>query len=80
LACAGHFRRPGPFQQQLVDAPAGPQLGHLYHLVHLVALLTFAHWVFSAFDPLTAYLHLAVLGVLEAVRLWKTHGPRKLTQ
>jgi sulfoxide reductase heme-binding subunit YedZ len=52
----------------------------LYHLVHLAALLTFAHWVFSAFDPLTAYLHLAVLGVLEAVRLWKTHGPRKLTQ
>jgi len=58
----------------------GRKWGHLHRLVHLAALLTFAHWVFSAFDPLTAYLHLAVLGVLEAVRLWKTYGPRKLTQ
>ena len=49
---------------------------HLHRLVHLAALLTFAHWVLSAFDPLTAYLHLAVLGLLEAVRLWKSYGPR----
>lgn len=42
---------------------------HLW--VHVAALLTFAHWVLSAFDPLTAYLHLAVLAVLEAVRIWK---------
>lgn len=48
----------------------------LHRLVHLAAVLTFAHWVLSAFDPLTAYLHLAVLGLLEAVRLWKSYGPR----
>ncbi len=48
----------------------------LHRFVHLAALLTFTHWVLSAFDPLTAYLHLAVLGLLEAVRLWKSYGPR----
>ncbi len=58
----------------------GRSWNRLHRFVHLAALLTFAHWVLSAFDPLTAYLHLAVLGVLEAVRLWKSYGPRKLTQ
>ena len=54
----------------------GRAWNHLHRFVHLAALLVFAHWVLSAFDPLTAYLHLAVLGVLETVRLWKTYGPR----
>ena len=54
----------------------GRSWNQLHRLVHLAALLVFAHWVLSAFDPLTAYLHLAVLGVLETVRLWKSYGPR----
>lgn len=54
----------------------GRSWGSLHRLVHLAALLTFAHWVLSAFDPLTAYCHLAVLGALETVRLWKRFAAR----
>jgi sulfoxide reductase heme-binding subunit YedZ len=41
----------------------------LHRTVYVAALLTFAHWVLSAFDPTAAYIHLGVIGALEAFRL-----------
>ncbi|MGB3243748.1 MAG: ferric reductase-like transmembrane domain-containing protein [Sulfitobacter sp.] len=40
----------------------------LQRLVYAAAVLTFVHWTISAFDPLTAYVHIAVLLGIEAVR------------
>jgi len=42
----------------------------LHRLVYPAAILMFVHWVLSAFDPMTAYLHLAVLAVIELGRIW----------
>lgn len=41
----------------------------LHRLVYAGAILVFAHWALSAFDPLMAYIHLGVLAALEAVRV-----------
>jgi methionine sulfoxide reductase heme-binding subunit len=41
----------------------------LHRTVYLAALLTFAHWILSAFDPTAAYVHLGILAALEAIRL-----------
>jgi sulfoxide reductase heme-binding subunit YedZ len=41
----------------------------LHRAVYAAAVLSFAHWILVAFDPTTAYVHLAVLAGLEAVRL-----------
>jgi sulfoxide reductase heme-binding subunit YedZ len=42
----------------------------LHKLVYAAAVLGFAHWVLTAFDPATAWVHAGVLVSLEAVRLW----------
>lgn len=44
----------------------------LHRWVYAAAILTFAHWVLTAFDPVPGLVHLSVLAVLEAYRLWKT--------
>ena len=41
----------------------------LHRLVYPAAVLTFLHWVLAAFDPTTAYIHIAVLGAIELVRV-----------
>ena len=41
----------------------------LHRLAYLAAVLTFVHWVLSAFEPLSAYIHLAALAMLEVVRI-----------
>jgi hypothetical protein len=33
--------------------------------------LTFAHWLWVAFDIVPGLVHLAVLGALEGYRVWK---------
>jgi len=43
----------------------------LHRWVYLAALLTFAHWIFVAFDFLPGLVHLGILLVLEAYRIWK---------
>ena len=48
----------------------------LHRGVYAAAVLTFAHWILSAFDPIPGAIHLAVLVALEAIRLWKTYGYR----
>lgn len=41
----------------------------LHTLVYLGALLTFAHWVLTAFDPLVGYVHAGVLVAIETLRV-----------
>ena len=41
----------------------------LHRFVYAGAILLFVHWALSAFDPTTAYIHLAILAALEAIRI-----------
>lgn len=41
----------------------------LHRLVYPAAILTVVHWVLAAFDPTTAYVFLAILVVLELIRI-----------
>jgi sulfoxide reductase heme-binding subunit YedZ len=43
----------------------------LHRAVYAAAVLTFAHWILAAFDPVPGAIHLGVLCALEAIRLWK---------
>jgi sulfoxide reductase heme-binding subunit YedZ len=47
----------------------GPAWKRLHRTVYAAAVLSFAHWILVAFDPTAAYLHLAVLGAIQAARL-----------
>lgn len=41
----------------------------LHRTVYVAAVLTFAHWILAAFDPLAGAVHLGALAALEAIRL-----------
>ena len=41
----------------------------LHRLVYPAAILTFLHWVLAAFDPTTAWIHIAIIAALELVRI-----------
>ena len=43
----------------------------LHRLIYVAAVLTFVHWILTAFDPTVGAMHLVVLGSLEAYRMWK---------
>ncbi len=49
----------------------------LHRWVYAAAVLTFAHWVLTAFDPVPGLIHLGVLAALEAFRIWKTTVSRR---
>jgi methionine sulfoxide reductase heme-binding subunit len=40
----------------------------VHRWVYAAAVLTFAHWALTAFDPVVAYVHCAVLGAILALR------------
>ncbi|WAT16758.1 ferric reductase-like transmembrane domain-containing protein [Aurantiacibacter sp. MUD11] len=42
----------------------------LHRLVYPAAVLTFVHWVLTAFDPTTAYIHIGVLAAVELLRVY----------
>ncbi len=48
----------------------------LHRWVYAAAVLTFVHWVMTAFDPMVAYVHVGVLGGILALRV----RARKLSQ
>lgn len=52
---------------------------NLHRLVHAAAILVFAHWALTAFDPFLAYCHIAALALLEAYRLVLIYRPRRLS-
>lgn len=41
----------------------------LHRLVYPAAVLTFLHWVWSAFDPTTAWIHIGILAAIELIRI-----------
>jgi sulfoxide reductase heme-binding subunit YedZ len=41
----------------------------LHRLVYPAAILTFLHWVLTAYDPTTAYIHAGILAAIEIVRI-----------
>ena len=41
----------------------------LHRLVYPAAVLTFLHWVLSAFDPTTAWIHVGILAAIECLRI-----------
>lgn len=41
----------------------------LHRLVYPAAVFTFVHWALTAFDPMTAYLHIGILAAIEIVRV-----------
>ena len=41
----------------------------LHRLVYPAAVLTFVHWALTAFDPMTAYIHIGILAAIEIVRI-----------
>ncbi len=41
----------------------------LHRLVYPAAILTFLHWVWSAFDPTTAWIHVGILAAIELIRI-----------
>ena len=49
----------------------------LHRWVYAAAVLTFAHWILTAFAPVPGLIHLAVLAALEAIRVWKTARSRR---
>lgn len=42
----------------------------LHRLVYPAAILTFLHWIWSAFDPTTAWIHTGILAVVEIIRVY----------
>lgn len=52
---------------------------NLHRLVHLAAILVFAHWALTAFDPFLAVCHIAGLVLLESYRLFLVYRPRRAT-
>ena len=48
----------------------------LHRMVYVAAMLTFLHWVLTAFDPLAGFVHAGVLAALEGFRIWKTRVSR----
>lgn len=51
----------------------------LHRWVYLAALLTFTHWVFSAFNFVPGLIHFLILMVLETYRIWKRRQLRLLS-
>ena len=41
----------------------------LHRLVYSAAILAFLHWVWSTFDPTTAWIHVGILAAIEIVRV-----------
>lgn len=58
----------------------GKRWKRLHRAVYVAAVLTFAHWVLTAFDPVAGYVHAGVLAALFALRFVQVgrrrHGRR----
>lgn len=46
----------------------------LHKSVYVAAVLTYLHWVLTAFDPTTGYVHFAMLAILLLARLRRPRG------
>ena len=50
----------------------------LHRLVYPATLLVFLHWVWSAFDPTTAWIHVGIMAAIVSVRLGLEWRQRRL--
>ena len=48
----------------------------LHRFVYVATVLSFAHWLLVAFNPIPAVLHLLLLSALEAIRIWRVRRLR----
>jgi sulfoxide reductase heme-binding subunit YedZ len=48
----------------------------LHKAVYVAAILTYAHWVLTAFDPTAGYIHGAAAVILLLARLWRPRQSR----
>ena len=55
----------------------GKRWKRLHRAVYAAALLTFLHWVLTAFDPMSGYWHAAVLAALLILRQWHVWRNRR---
>lgn len=55
----------------------GARWKRLHRMVYLAAVLTFLHWALTAFDPMQAYIHTAILGALFVLRMWQVRRRRR---
>ena len=51
----------------------------LHRLVYPAAALVFAHWILTAFEPLTAYVTLGAFCAVESMRFLKRRAPSSLS-
>ena len=49
----------------------------LHRLVYPAAILVFLHWVLTAFDPTTAWIHAGILAAIEILRVWLQRSRRR---
>jgi sulfoxide reductase heme-binding subunit YedZ len=49
----------------------------LHRAVYAAAILAFAHWIMTAFDPVPGGLHLGVLAALEGLRVGLSYASRR---
>lgn len=49
----------------------------LHRWIYAGALLTFLHWIATAFDPTAGYVHLGVVLVVLALRAWPLRAARR---
>ena len=61
----------------------GRSWARLHRSVHLAAVLTFAHWILTAFDPTAGAIHAGVLALLLLARIiptaWRPRANREKT-
>ncbi len=55
----------------------GRRWNTLHRGVYLAAVLTLAHWLLTAFDPTTGWVHAGLVGVLLVLRVWPRTGSRQ---
>ncbi len=54
----------------------GRQWKLLHRFVYVAAILTFAHWILTAYDPAAGIAHLIVLAALEMFRVWRVRDSK----
>jgi sulfoxide reductase heme-binding subunit YedZ len=52
----------------------------LHRWVYLAAVLTFIHWIFSAFDFIPGLIHFVILLSLESYRMWKRRDLKRVAR
>ena len=52
----------------------------LHRTVYAIAVLTYAHWILAAFNPVRGYICLGVLAAVEGFRVWRSSVNRRTSE